>query len=215
MSLLKNRMTDKLQLKLRRKRFDFFKSLLRLVDKPIRILDIGGTFKYWETMDLEDLKDIHITLLNLELFEKKILIFKSVKGDARNLKNYKNQQFDVVFSNSVIEHLESFDDQKKMASETRRVGKRYFIQTPNYWFPIEPHYRVFGFQFLSKRLKTLIFRHFDIGIMKKIADKNLAEKEAKRIRLLNLTKLKKLFPEANIYKEKILGLTKSIIMYKW
>jgi len=215
MSLLKNRMTDKLQLKLRRKRFDFFRTLLRLVDKPVRILDIGGTFKYWETMGLEDLKDIHITLLNLELFEKKNSNFQSVKGDAINLKNYKDQQVDIVFSNSVIEHLESFDDQKKMANEAKRVGKKYFIQTPNFWFPIEPHYRVLGFQFLSKRLKILIFRHFDNRLMKKIADKNLAEKEAKRIRLLNLTELKKLFPEANIYKEKILGLTKSIIMYKW
>ena len=215
MSLLKNRLTDKLQLKLRRKRFDFFISLLRLVDKPVRILDIGGTFKYWETMGLKDLKDIHITLLNLELFETKNSNFQSVKADAKNLKNYKDQHFDIVFSNSVIEHLESFDDQKKMANEAKRVGKKYFIQTPNFWFPIEPHYRVLGFQFLSKRLKILIFRHFDNRLMKKIADKNLAEKEAKRIRLLNLTELKKLFPEANIYKEKILGLTKSIIMYKW
>ncbi len=215
MSLLKNRLTGKLQLKLRRKRFDFFRSLLGLLDKPIGILDIGGTLKFWETMGLEDMNDIHIMLLNLELFETKNPNFRSVKGDARNLKEYKDKQFDIVFSNSVIEHLESFDDQKRMADEARRVGKRYFIQTPNYWFPIEPHYRTIGFQFLPERAKIWAFRHLSVGRMKKITDKKLAEKEAKRLRLLSLTKLRKLFPEANVYKEKILSLTKSIIMYKW
>ena len=215
MSLLKNILTDKLQLKFRKRRFEFFKSLLELLDKPAWILDIGGTPKFWIDMGIEDLQDIHLILLNLELLETKIPNFQCVKGDARDLKNFRNQQFDVVFSNSVIEHLGNFDDQKKMADEVQRVGKRYFIQTPNYWFPIEPHYRALGFQYFPRKIKIFFLRHFDVGRMKKIVDKKLAEKEAARIRLLKLNELRKLFPQANLYKEKILILTKSFVMFKW
>ncbi|MBP6933242.1 MAG: class I SAM-dependent methyltransferase, partial [Candidatus Methanofastidiosum sp.] len=59
-----------------------------------------------------------------------------------------DNKFDIVFSNSVIEHVGDFYDQMKMAKEIQRVGKAYYVQTPNYYFPIEPHYRAIGFQFL-------------------------------------------------------------------
>lgn len=63
-----------------------------------------------------------------------------MKGDATNLSQYSDKSFDIVFSNSVIEHLYTKENQISMAKEVNRVGKNYFIQTPNYWFPIEPHW---------------------------------------------------------------------------
>ena len=66
--------------------------------------------------------------------------FKSIKGDATNLSNFKDNQFDIVFSNSLIEHLYTYENMKLMANETMRVGKKFFVQTPNKYFPIEPHY---------------------------------------------------------------------------
>ena len=48
--------------------------------------------------------------------------------------------YDIVHSNSVIEHLYNFENQKKMASEIIRVGQKYIVQTPNKYFFLEPHY---------------------------------------------------------------------------
>ena len=62
---------------------------------------------------------------------------------------FKDKSFDAVFSNSVIEHVGTFEDQKMMANEVIRVTNFYFIQTPNLYFPIEPHFLVPFFQFSS------------------------------------------------------------------
>jgi 2-polyprenyl-3-methyl-5-hydroxy-6-metoxy-1,4-benzoquinol methylase len=73
---------------------------------------------------------------------------------------FQNDEFDIVFSNSVIEHVGSYEEQNLMASEVRRVGKRYFIQTPNLFFPIEPHFLFPFFQFLplDYRVTLIIFK---------------------------------------------------------
>ena len=52
---------------------------------------------------------------------------------------FPDKSFDVVFSNSVIEHLGDPRKHEQYAREIARVGVRYFVQTPNRWFPIEPH----------------------------------------------------------------------------
>ncbi|MBC8844888.1 class I SAM-dependent methyltransferase, partial [Escherichia coli] len=72
---------------------------------------------------------------------------------ATDLSEIDDQQFDIVFSNSVIEHLYTWENQEKMAKEVLRVGKYHFIQTPNYWFPIEPHWVFPFFQFLPKSIR--------------------------------------------------------------
>lgn len=55
------------------------------------------------------------------------------------MKQFQDNEFDAVFSNSVIEHVGDYEAQRQMANEIMRVGKRYFVQTPNFYFPIEPH----------------------------------------------------------------------------
>lgn len=113
----------------RKKRFEFFIDLLRgsYKNKKINILDIGGTQSYWLNMGLPDDLDIHVLLLNLHLEIVTDPRFTSIVGDATNLNEFTNDSFDVVYSNSVIEHLFSWENQVKMAEEVKRVGKCYFV----------------------------------------------------------------------------------------
>ena len=113
--LVDNSDADSLATRMRRRRFDFFLSLLDHVKRPARILDVGGTQDFWESMGRGNLGDLRVTLLNLEAQPVSGSNFESVAGDARDLGRYADGSFDVVFSNSVIEHLgPSFADQQLM-----------------------------------------------------------------------------------------------------
>jgi len=76
-----------------------------------------------------------------------------VLGDGTNLK-YADREFDIAYSNSVIEHLSAYKNQQKFANEMRRVGQKVWCQTPARWFFIEPHYITPFIHFFSKRMAT-------------------------------------------------------------
>lgn len=199
---------------MRRRRFAFFLSLLNKIRRPLRILDVGGTREFWDMMGRDALGDAHVTMLNLAAEPVSSPSFESVAGDARDLSRYGDASFDVVFSNSVIEHLgPNFADQKRMADEMRRVGKRYFVQTPNRYFPLEPHFLTPGFQFFPVDLRVWLVSNFNVGWYKKIPDKEEARREVESISLLSRGDVRRLFPAAKIYEERILGLTKSFVAY--
>ncbi len=90
-----------------------------------RILDVGGRLDYWESMKFKYLDTADIVLLNLreEKVPSKYDHISSAEGDATNMWEYGDGEFDLCFSNSVIEHVGDFQAQKKMADEMRRVGK--------------------------------------------------------------------------------------------
>lgn len=199
--------------KMRLKRHEFFMGLISRMPNPIMILDVGGTELYWKTMNLADSKDVQITLLNLEKKDVSAKNMISIAGNAINMSKFENKSFDIVFSNSVIEHVGDFNNQIHMAREVTRIGKRYFIQTPNYWFPMEPHFLVPGFQWLPQALRVWLIRHYDLGWHQKITDLEQARSLVKHTRLLTQKEFQSLFPKGKLYKEKILGLTKSFIVY--
>ena len=69
----------------RAKRFAFIKPLMDNLTKggkKIKILDIGGTENYWNSMGLNLGNNIEIVLLNLYKIEVKGAGFSSIKGDA-------------------------------------------------------------------------------------------------------------------------------------
>jgi hypothetical protein len=188
---------------------------LQKIDKgdPIKILDVGGTQIYWERMNFTGHDNVYITLLNLELAPVSNANFSSIVGDARDLKGFEDNHFDIVFSNSVIEHLFTLQNQQKMASEVRRVGKNYFIQTPNYYFPIEPHWLFPFFQFFPFGVRVWLTQKFNLGHYPKSVSKEDAMLRVKEVQLLTENKMRFLFPEGNVYRERFFGLTKSITMY--
>ena len=207
------RKNDSLAVRLRRKRFALFLSLIEPLPRPLTILDVGGTQRFWETMGFADERDVEITLLNLEKAKVSHPNFTSIIGDGRDLGRFKDGQFDVVFSNSVIEHVATFEEQQRMAREIVRTGKIYFVQTPNRYFPIEPHFLVPFFQFFPLRLQVFLITHFRLGWYRRLPDRREAEALARSIRLLTEREMRALFPAARIRKEKLLGLTKSFIAY--
>ncbi|MEJ6486384.1 methyltransferase domain-containing protein [Nostoc punctiforme UO1] len=203
---------------LRKKRFSLFVSILDSLPSPIKILDVGGTVGFWENLGFlnQENKDIEITLLNLK-FPKTSSTHPKIKqviGSATNMVNFQSNEFDIVFSNSVIEHVGDYDQQYQMATEVMRVGKRYFVQTPNVFFPIEPHFVFPLFQFLPVSSRVWLLTNFAIGWYDKVADKELARKIATSIKLLSKREFLNLFPESQLYEEKFFGLTKSFTVYK-
>jgi len=201
----------------REKRFQYFEELIRtrFTGKDrITILDVGGTQKYWEDKKLVQEMNLHITILNLEKIPVSGSHFSSVAGDATDLAEYGDKSFDLVFSNSVIEHLYTWENQQKMATEIRRVGKSFFVQTPNKYFAIEPHYALPLFQFIPKKLGFLILTKTKLSRFSKW-EPQAAQQYLDEIRLLSLKEMRLLFPDGSIYREKILGMDKSFTLYRF
>ena len=186
--------------------------LVNELGKPLNILDIGGTQQYWNLMGLDD-PAIKVTLLNLTQESTTSPNFSSVAGDATDLSIYGDDSFDVVYSNSVIEHLFTKENQRKMAKEVMRVGKYFFVQTPNYYFPLEPHFLIPGFQFLPKWIRSSMLQKFNLGHISRIENSVEARSKVEEIRLLSINEMKELFPESFIWKERVGGLVKSIVAH--
>lgn len=199
----------------RRRRFGLF---VRLVDQVLasrdvcRILDIGGEPGYWQGLaDLLNGREWQVTLLNLRTFAVDQSRFTSIAGDARDLGAFKNQSFDVIHSNSVIEHVGQWGDMQAMAHEVRRLAPNYFIQTPYFWFPVEPHCATAFFHWMPESVRLSMLMRRPRGAWGQAPDVQTAMRQIHSVVLLDRRMLASLFPDATIYRERYLGLTKSLI----
>jgi SAM-dependent methyltransferase len=66
-------------------------------------------------------------------------------------------EFDVVYSNAVLEHVGGRDERRRFIKEALRIGRAVFITVPNRWFPVEHHTGVPILHF-NKRLFRLALR---------------------------------------------------------
>ncbi|WP_422376357.1 methyltransferase domain-containing protein [Roseibium sp.] len=183
----------------------------------VRILDIGGTVQYWRIVDeafLEDNK-VQITLLNLpgsQAFEAQGR-FSFMTGDAtKDIWSELNaDDFDLIHSNSVIEHVGDWAQMKRYAANIKDFPGGYFVQTPNFWFPVEPHCMTPIFHWLPKATRVWLVRHFSLGHWPKASSTDEAVETVESARLLNHAMFVALFDDAKIRKEKITFLTKSFM----
>ena len=194
----------------RRKRFSAFAALLNRLSGCVHILDVGGDEQFWEIGPGRDDR-LQVTLLNLLASRPQNPRYRMVKANACFMP-FHDRKFDVVFSNSVIEHLGGFEHQKKMADEVQRVGKRYFVQTPSKWFPLEPHFLFPGFQFLPFSWRVWIASHYTVGWYCHPGDRKAARQEVESIRLLTKRECAWLFPGATVLVERVCGLPKSYLI---
>jgi hypothetical protein len=196
--------------KFRRARVRKFAELLGPGAVDLGILDVGGTAEFWLRHRDEFSRSITVTVLNRTVENQPALPWITcVAGDARDMSMFADQQFDMCFSNSVIEHIDAAG-QNRMAKEIRRVARGYFVQTPNARFPLEPHFLVPGWQFLPIALRAHLLQRRHWGWMQQIVDPELARETVESIRLLTTGELLRLFPDGRIYQEKFGPFTKSI-----
>ncbi len=109
-----------------------------------------------------------------------------------------DDEFDISYSNSVVEHLPP-DAREAYARELCRVGRRWFVQTPNRWFPIEPHALLPFVHWLPRAAGRALWR---VGVSGDPYDE---------VRLLDARELARLFPDAVIIRERAGPLTKSLV----
>lgn len=192
----------------RRSRMRKFERLLAITPRT-RVLDIGGTPLNWSYASVHP----RVTVLNLP-HERVDSGYHWAVGDARRLP-FADGSFDVVFSNSVIEHVGGLEDQRRFAREVMRAGKCYWVQTPNRWFPVEQHLLTPLVHFLPLAWQRAIVPRFSFWtwIARPRADqqKFFIEHYLKDVRLLDARAVRELFPDAIVIRERFLGLTKSLI----
>jgi len=212
--------TNSISANARKKRTLYFNDLLgKCSVSNAKVLDLGGSESYWKSnlqyIDKNRIKSIDI--VNLPPVEKKVKTINDVEvfiygGNALDEKTLQMKSYDLVFSNSVIEHVGNLRDQKQMANIISNQGQKYWVQTPAKKFPLEPHFYFPFFQYLPLSIKTFLHRHFNLGFMKKQPDWLSARIECECTRLLTKREFSRLFPDGEILFEKFFGFTKSIIV---
>jgi ubiquinone/menaquinone biosynthesis C-methylase UbiE len=176
-----------------------------------RILDVGGTAYNWELIGYKN----EVVLLNLTLPRREDLPknFSLVVGDGTALQ-YGNKEYDILFSNSVIEHVGTLEKQRDFAHEVCRVGKRVWIQTPAKEFFFEPHYLTPFIHWLSKDLQKKLLRNFSVwGIITRPKQQDI-DMVVEQTRLLSFSEMREIFHGCTIIKEKFLFMTKSYVVVK-
>jgi SAM-dependent methyltransferase len=145
-------LADAVSLRSRKRKLRLFLDELRPTAETT-VLDVGadelgfgegdgcGTLNFFEALYPWPER---ITALGLQEgvgFRRRYPDIPYVQGDACALP-FADGEFDVVFSNAVIEHVGRRERQRSFVSEALRVGRRVFITTPNRMFPVEVHTRL-------------------------------------------------------------------------
>ena len=192
----------------RQRRMRRFESAFGLTERT-RILDVGGTPFNWAFTSVRT----DVTLLNLDTEHAGAAKgMRFVVGDGCRLP-FRDGAFDIVFSNSVIEHV-PVAKRAALAAEIARVGRTFFVQTPSKWFPLEPHFL------------TPFFQYWPLGIRRKLARRGTvwgwivgpSDERARalvdEINLLGPAEFRRYFPDARLRTESLLGWPKSLIIEK-
>ena len=171
-----------------------------------RVLDVGGTPFNWELSPVRP----QVTLLNVEDPNYDLPSdMRFVRGDGCALQ-FGTGEFDIVYSNSVIEHVSTLERQRQFADECARVGRSYYVQTPNRYFPLEPHLVTPFVHWLPRAWQRPLIRNGTVWGLVRRPDA-AATAWYDDVRLLTASELRQLFPGATIVAEHFMGLTKSLI----
>lgn len=191
--------------RMRRRRMRVCERVMALDGGP-RILDLGGKAAIWDDVA----GSLDITIVNLpgarHVAKPTHHRIRYVEGDACRVEQFADGAFDVVFSNSVIEHVGPGPRIAEFANEVRRLGRSYWVQTPCQWFPIEAHCGMPFWWFYPEALR----RHFLSRWRRKLPGWT---KMIEETRVLSRRQLEHLFPGAEAHVERFLGIPKSYAVF--
>lgn len=201
----------------RRRRIE---QLGRMIDDIVRMkgscrmIDLGGTAEFWQTWQSQlDLAHTSIECINLanqsETQGDYLPSVKTTIGDACSLPMFEDNAFDIVFSNSVIEHVGSWARKQAFAAEVRRLAPSYAIQTPSFSFPIEPHARLPFIHWLPSPMRYRTHLMMRTGFYPKATNLDEAMGALEDASLLDRRQMQHLFPDASLCTETFLGFAKS------
>ena len=179
-------------------------SKLFVIDDRVTVLDVGGSAFNWTLVSERP----RLTILDVYDHGNKVPWANYIVGDGCKIA-FDSRSFDIVFSNSVIEHVGGAERQRQFAAECMRCGKAFFVQTPNKWFPLDTHTLMLFAHWLPQRIFRKVLRFSPRLMFLKSDAGDLAD--FSNMHLLSKRDMEQLFPGAEILKEKFFGITKSLI----
>jgi SAM-dependent methyltransferase len=181
------------------------------VHENTRVLDLGGGGFFWRLAVELGLPIPKVMIINLQPQQEELpASVRWVVGDAR-ASGFADSTFDVVFCNSLIEHMGAREEQVRLANEVRRLGRCYFVQTPDKRFPVEPHFLTPFVHWFPKQVRIRIIRNFTIRGLLSRPSPDRCRRIADEISLLSPTDMRELFPDGEMFVERFAGIPKTII----
>jgi len=194
------------------RRWDVFRDVFPTIAN-LRVLDLGGTVDAWR---LAPVRPRHVTVLNLvEPGETDQEWITPLTGDACAAREALvsagvEPRFDLVFSNSLIEHVGGHARRNDLAAEIRRLAPHHWVQTPYRYFPVEPHWLFPGMQFLPTKARVAIARRWPL-VHTRPESYEQARESVLWTELVGITEMRSYFPGSAIVRERALGFPKSLI----
>jgi SAM-dependent methyltransferase len=125
------RLASPLAARARARRHERFFSLTGL-QPGMRVVDVGCG-----ALGLRGLEP-GLDITGVDLVPRPEYAGSFVQADAAQRLPFDDAAFDLAYSSSVVEHVEP-ERRAAFAAEVRRVARGWFVQTPAWSFPIEPH----------------------------------------------------------------------------
>lgn len=170
----------------------------------MRVLDLGGTPAYWRSAPV---RPAAVTTVNLTAPDAPEPWLTTTAGDACEVQE---SGFDLVVSNSLLEHLGGPARRERFARVVHRAAPLHWIQTPYRYFPVEPHWLFPGFQFLPVPARVAVARRWRFG-HNHAPDPKRALRLVLEVELIGATEMGYLFPGSTVWHERVAGLTKSLV----
>lgn len=174
----------------------------------MRVLDLGGTADTWRTSTL---RPLGVTLVNIAPQVHIEPWMNFVRADACS---GGFGQYDLVFSNSLMEHLGGHARRQQFADVVQQSAPSWWIQTPYRYFPLEPHWFFPCFQFLPFKMRLEICRRWDIGHIGAHPNIRDAAEAVSSTELISATEMRAYFFTSEIWFERLAGLPKSLVAIK-